>query len=54
MFLTYDLIDYKNFLSKSYSGHERCNVDKIAEKNFVKSPKIASLKFTKTLWKLCH
>ena len=34
MFLIYDLIDLKNFLSKSYSVHGKCNVDKTAEKNF--------------------
>ena len=40
MFFTYDLIDHKNFLSKSYSRHGNCNVDKIAERKLLKIRKV--------------
>ena len=47
-FLTYDLIDRKNFSQKVNSGHGKCNVDKTAEKN-AKRPKIVLLKNHKNL-----
>ena len=49
MFLTYDLIDHKNFLSKSYSVHRKCNVDKTAEKKFCWKSKNCFAQSHKTL-----
>ena len=48
-FLTYDLIDHENFLSKSYSGHRKCNVDKTAEKKLCWKSKNCLAQSHKTL-----
>ena len=49
MFLTYDLIDHKNFLWKSYSVHRKCNVGKTAEKIFCWKSKKCFAQSHKTL-----